>query len=159
MKKIAIILVVMGMLNSCGTSKTVKTSKKIIKGAWVLNDISYDNYGTFRITFFDDVSKTCLEGSHWKFIPNNNTGKYTITGVNCVTGDRNFIFIIDEINSETGLYDFLLKPTDAKEKSIDNKGFRLSLSHLSDTEMKWQQKASIDGKTIAMNLNFSKINE
>ena len=159
MKKIILFLVVMGMLNSCGTSKTVRTSKKIIKGAWALNEITFDNYGTFRITFFDDVTKTCLEGSNWKFIPNNNTGKYIITGVNCVTGARNFIFIIDEIDPETGLYDFLIKPTDVKEKSLDNTGFRLGLSHLSDTKMKWQQKASIDGKTITMNLNFSKINE
>lgn len=159
MKKITLLLIVVGMLISCGTSKTVKESKKVIKGTWVLGDITYNSYGTFRITFFNDVSKKCLEGSNWNFIPNNNTGKYTISGINCVSGDRNFIFTIDEVDPETGLYDFLLKPTNAKKKSADNKGFRLRLSHLSDTEMKWEQKASIDGKTITMNLNFTKINE
>lgn len=159
MKKIALILVVAGMLNSCGTSKTVKASKKVIKGAWVLNDITYNDYGTFRISFFNDATKPCLEGSNWVFVPNNNTGKYTLSGDGCPTGDRHFIFTIDEIDPETGLYDFLLKPTNKKKKSVNNKGFRLRLLHLSDSEMKWEQKGSIDGKTISMILNFTKINE
>ncbi|WP_111707778.1 lipocalin family protein [Lutibacter citreus] len=159
MKKIIFLTVlVCGILASCGTSKTVRTSKKIMKGEWTLNDVSYDKYGTFRITFFDDATKDCMIGSDWKFIPNNNTGIYTINNANCITGNRDFIFTIDEINEETGLYDFLLKPVDGKGKSASNRGYRLKLIQLSDTNMVWEQAASLDGKTINMTLKFSKKN-
>lgn len=159
MKKILIILVLTGTVLACGTSKTVKASHKVIKGNWTLTNIDYSEYGTFKITFFTDASKDCFEGSSWQFIPNNNTGTYTITSEGCVKGDRNFIFVIQEIDANTGLYDFLLKPTDAKHKSADNKGFRLKLADLSETNMKWTQTASIDGKTIKINMNFSKTTE
>ena len=141
---------------SCGTSKTVKDSKKVIKGEWVLNNIEYNDYGTFRVSFFKGVTRNCLEGSDWKFIPNNNTGTYVLSGDDCISGEQYFIFTIDEVDQETGLYDFLLKPTNSKGKSADNKGFRLRLLHLSDTEMRWEQNSSIDGVAISMILNFTK---
>lgn len=159
MKKIALFAVALGLLYSCGTSKTVKTSKKVIKGTWVLDKIDYSDYGTFRISFFNDTTKPCLEGGKWNFIPNNNTGTYSLSGESCATDERYFIFKIDEVDPVTGLYDFLLKPTNAKGKSPDNKGFRMRLLHLSETNMKWEQKSSIDGKTISMIMNFNKINE
>ncbi len=159
MKKIILIIVLISTVLACGTSKTVRTSKKIIKGNWMLTTINFNEYGTFKITFFRDVSKNCLEGSNWHFIPNNNTGNYTIVSENCLKGDRNFIFTIQEIDSDTGLYDFLLKPTDSKHKSADNIGFRLKLTELTETTMQWVQSASIDGKIIKINMNFSKITE
>ena len=128
----------------------------MIKGEWTLKNVTFSNYGTYKVTFFNDVTKNCLEGSTWSFVPNNNSGIYSIVGDNCSNGDRNFIFTIQEIDEATGLYDFLLKPTNEKNKSEDNKGFRLRLAQLSDTDMVWEQTASIDGKTIKMNLNFIK---
>lgn len=156
MKKIVVVVLMAVLLASCGTSKTVRTSKKVIKGQWTLNDISYDNYGSFRITFFNDVTKDCLEGSSWNFIPNNNSGNYNISNTSCESGERNFVFTIQEVDEETGLYDFLLKPTDSKLKSTDNKGFRLKLNRLTDTEMEWIQYASIDGITITITMKFNK---
>ena len=152
-------IVLVGSILACGTTKTVRASHKVIKGNWMLSNIKYSDYGTFKITFFNDVPKDCFEGSKWQFIPNHNIGTYTITSDNCFKGDRNFIFTIQEIDAETGLYDFLLKPTDAKYKSEDNKGFRVKLAALSDDSMQWTQTASIEGKTIKINMNFSKIIE
>jgi hypothetical protein len=60
------------------------------------------------------------------------------------------------MNAETGLYDFLLKPTDAKSKSETNQGFRLSLKALSDTVMQWEQTVSVDGKPFTITMNFNK---
>ena len=101
MKKIVVFVLLASMVISCGPSKTVKESKKVIKGEWLLNTITFSEYGTFKVIFFNDVSKNCLEGSIWKFIPNNNSGKYTITNEDCSQGERNFIFTIKEVNSET----------------------------------------------------------
>lgn len=155
MKKLLLLLVSISVL-SCGASKTVRESKKVLKGNWELNNISYSEAGTYNVTLLDDVSKTCFEGSTWQFIPNNNTGIYTIDGVGCQSGERHFVFTIDEINEETGLYDFLLKPTNEKHKSETNIGFRLSLTSLSENMMQWQQTLMVEGKPFTITMNFIK---
>jgi hypothetical protein len=156
MKKLPLLIAIVAILVSCGTPKTVIESKKVLKGYWTLDDISYSEKGTFNITVFNDTSKECFEGSTWRFIPNNNSGLYTINSSDCPTGDRDFIFAIQEIDQSTGLYDFLLKPTNQKHKSEDNKGFRLRLAQLNDGSMRWEQTVNLDGKPFTINMNFSK---
>ena len=144
-------------LLSCGASKTVRESKKEIKGEWSLDAINYSEKGTYNVTLLNDVTKECFEGSTWEFIPNNNTGKYTIYNSECDLGPRYFIFTIQEVDSQTGLYDFLLKPTDEKGKSATNQGFRLSLTSLTDATMQWQQTVSLEGKPFIITMEFNKI--
>jgi len=156
MKKLPLLIAIVAILVSCGTPKTVIESKKVLKGYWTLDDISYSEKGTFNITVFNDTSKECFEGSTWRFIPNNNSGLYTINSGDCPTGERDFIFAIQEMDQSTGLYDFLLKPTNQKHKSEDNKGFRLRLAQLNDSSMRWEQTVSLDGKPFTINMNFSK---
>jgi len=155
MKKLILLLFTVGLV-SCGTSKTVRTSKKVIKGEWTLNSVDYSETGTYKITLLNDASIACFEGSTWQFVPNNNTGIYTINEASCSTGARNFVFTIKEIDPETGLYDFLLKPTDEKYKSVTNKGFRLRLASLSDTNMQWEQTLNVEGKPFTITMNFTK---
>lgn len=143
-------------LFSCGTSKTVRVSKKVIKGNWTLNQITYSESGTYNVTLLNDEKKDCFEGSTWQFIPNNNTGIYSITKSSCAVGNRNFIFTIKEIDEVTGLYNFLLKPTDAKNKSQNNVGFRLSLTQLTEANMVWEQTLTVDGKPFTINMIFTK---
>lgn len=143
-------------LVGCGSSKTVRDSKKTIKGDWTLSTITFSKTGKYNVTLFNDTSKNCFEGSTWQFVPNNNTGTYTINDLTCSTGVRNFVFTIQEVNSETGLYDFLLKPTDERHKSDTNQGFRLTLKTLSDTTMQWQQTVMVDGEPFIINMNFTK---
>lgn len=158
MKKIVTSLSICALLvvASCGTSKTVRTSKKVIKGNWVLSSITYNQAGTYNTTLLNDASKACFEGSTWQFVPNNNTGIYSINDTSCSTGERHFVFTIQEIDAETGLYDFLLKPTDKKQKSETNQGYRLKLSALSDDAMQWQQSVNVSGNPLTINMNFTK---
>ncbi len=156
MKKIILIFLAIGIV-SCGASKTVSDSKKTIKGDWTLSTITYSKTGKYNVTLLNDTSKDCFEGSTWEFIPNNNTGTYSINESSCSTGVRNFVFTIQEVNAETGLYDFLLKPTNQKNKSENNQGFRLKLSALSETDMQWQQTISVDGIPFIINMNFTKL--
>ena len=157
MKKTVMLIALTLVLASCNVTKTVRDSKKIMKGDWTLSSITYNQQGTFNVTLLDDVSKACFEGSSWQFIPNNNTGMYSINNNDCSTGERYFIFTIQEVNAETGLYDFLLKPTNEKNKSETNQGFRLKLTELSDTVMQWQQTLSVDGVPFIINMNFTKL--
>ncbi|MGB5420081.1 lipocalin family protein [Algibacter sp.] len=156
MKRVMLLFLAIGLL-SCGTSKTVRVSKKVIKGDWTLSAISYNKTGNYNVTLLNDASKDCFEGSTWQFIPNNNTGVYAINKSSCPSGDRNFVFTIQEVNAETGLYDFLLKPTNEKSKSETNQGFRLKLAALSETDMQWQQTVSVDGNPFIITMNFTKI--
>ncbi len=158
MKRIALLTFILAVAASCGP-KTVQQSKKVIKGYWSLDEITYSEQGTFNITMMRDTSKECFEGSSWRFIPNNNTGTYTINNGDCPTGDRYFIFTIQEIDPTTGLYDFLLKPTNEKKKSEDNTGFRYRLAKLSNSSMTWEQTVSLDGSPFTISMNFSKISE
>ena len=144
-------------LGACGTSKVVRVSRKVIKGNWTLSSITYSERGTYNVTLLNDAAKECFEGSTWQFIPNNNTGTYSITDANCPAGERNFVFTIQEVDQETGLYDFLLKPTNEKNKSETNQGFRLTLSSLSDNLMQWQQTVSVEGQPFVISMNFDKL--
>ena len=73
MKKIVLVFLTIGLI-SCGSSKTMRDSKKIIKGDWTLSTITYNQTGTFNVSLFDDATKDCFESSSWNFIPNNNKG-------------------------------------------------------------------------------------
>jgi hypothetical protein len=156
MKRTILLLVAISLM-SCGASKTVRVSKKVIKGDWTLSSITYSKTGKYNVTLLNDTSKDCFEGSTWSFIPNNNTGTYAINESSCSTGVRNFVFTIQEVNAETGLYDFLLKPTNEKNKSETNQGFRLKLAALSESDMQWQQTVSVDGNPFIINMNFTKL--
>jgi hypothetical protein len=145
MKKLILFMFVATLL-SCGASNNIKSKENTIKGNWVLKKITYSKTGNYNVTLFNDTTKKCLEGSTWKFVPNNNSGVYSITG------DRDFIFVIQEINQASGLYDFLLKP----KNNQSNIGFRIELSQLSESNMKWQQNLMIDGTPFIINMDFIK---
>ncbi len=159
MKKILFLALIAATALSCGTPKTVQESKKVIKGYWTLDKVNYGSSGKFNVTLFNDTSAECFEGSTWRFIPNNNTATYTIENSNCPTGERNFIFTIVEIDPASGLYDFIIKPTNAKGKSEDNSGFRVHLAQLSESSMRWEQTVSLEGEPFKINMNFSKIQD
>ena len=164
MKRILILLLVaatMGACKSSGSSMTAKpketnVANKTLKGEWTLQSITYSQQGKYDVTLLQDTSKECFEGSTWKFVPNNNRGHYTIEKSGCSTGQRNFIFIVQQIDKATGYYDFLLKPTNEKYKSENNAGIRLHLASLSDNSMVWEQTVRVDGKPFVISMNFVK---
>jgi hypothetical protein len=152
MKKLMLLLFITTFLFSCGASKNVRSKEKTIKGNWVLNNITYSKTGNYKVTMFNDTTKECLEGSEWKFVPNNNSGTYSVTGANCVLGNREFVFVIKEVDVVSGYFDFMLKP----KKNEDNKGYRIDLKELTASKMKWQQKINVNGTPFLINMNFIK---
>ncbi|SDS56027.1 Lipocalin-like domain-containing protein [Polaribacter sp. KT25b] len=140
------------ILFSCSATKNVRTKEKIIKGNWTLNKIAYSKTGDYKVTMFNDSPKECFEGSSWKFVPNNNSGTYDINNTNCVNGERDFIFVVQEIDAVSGYYDFLLKP----KNNENNVGYRLQLTELSETTMQWKQYLNVDGTQFIININFTK---
>ena len=158
MKKI-ILLTLITILVSCSASqKTIISAKKTLKGEWSLDNISYDRSGIFEVKLYNDASAECLTGGIWKFIPNNNTGLYTVNETQCTsTGPRNFRFTIPQ-PTENGNYNFLFKPINEKKKSTNNdKGYRMMLTHLDDATMTWTQTVSLEGEPFVITMNFNKL--
>lgn len=161
MKKITILLLTI-LLVSCGTGakiskpKETRVANKSIKGEWTLASVTYNQTGKYDVTLLNDTSKECFEGSVWKFVPNNYRGTYTIIKSDCSVGQRNFIFTVQEVDSKTGYYDFMLKPTDEKYQSETNQGIRFQLAYLSDNQMTWEQTLRVDGKPFIISMNFVK---
>lgn len=151
MKK-TLLLMLSILLFSCGASKNVRTQQKIIEGSWQLTSIDYSKTGDYNVTLFNDATTACLIGSSWDFVPNNNTGTYTISKPNCKEGTRDFVFVIEEINENTGYFDFLLKP----KNNENNIGFRLNLNQLTENTMVWQQSLMVNGSPFLINMNFTK---
>jgi hypothetical protein len=113
--------------------------------------------GLFNIKLLNDSSKQCFENSVWEFIPNNNSGSYSIDKEGCLNGDRNFIFTIEDIGKESSKHDFLLKPTNSKMKSeTNNSGFRLKLLQLTENSMTLEQTISIESSPFKISMNFTK---
>lgn len=158
MKRLLMLLIVTLLVSCSASQKTIIAAKKTLKGEWSLDKISYDRSGVFEVTLYNDASAECLTGGIWKFIPNNNTGKYTVNENQCTsTGARNFRFTIPE-PSENGEYSFLFKPIDEKKKSTNNnKGYRMTLKHLDATTMTWTQTVSLEGKPFVITMDFNKI--
>ncbi|MFO7719130.1 MAG: lipocalin family protein [Gillisia sp.] len=159
MKKLLFILATVVLTVSCGPTKVATEARKTFKGDWVLNDVTYpNNTGIFNVTLFNDASTACFTGSTWRFVSNNNTGIYTTQGADCTAGERYFRWSIDEENTPTGMFDFLLKPTDSKYKSTTgDQGFRMNLVALTETSMVWQQTVTLEGKPFVIRMNFTKL--
>lgn len=157
MKKLFLMGLVLFTIVACAPSKVVQESRKVMKGYWSLDQISYSEQGNFNVQLLHDATADCFEGSVWRFIPNNNTGIYTIEDANCGAGDRNFVFTVQEVDKASGLYHFLLKPTNPKGKSDSNAGYRMSLEQLDTDNMQWRQTVTLEGKPFHIYMNFSKI--
>lgn len=153
MKKLLILMFTLALV-SCGASKsaTVVINKKTLKGEWTLSKITYSKTGSYNVSLFEDASKECFEGSVWKFVSNNNTGTYTISGLDCKSGERKFVYVVESIDEATGLYDFLLKP----DNNPNKKGYRLKLKQANDNFMQLQQTISVNGSPFIINMNFIK---
>lgn len=159
MKKLLFVISAALLIASCGPSKVATEARKTFKGDWTLNSITYPNStGTFDVTLFNDASAGCFEGSTWNFVSNNNTGYYTVQGLTCSAGERFFRWSIDEENTPTGMFDFLLKPTDDNYRSTTgDQGFRLNLVSLTETAMIWEQTVTLEGKPFVIRMNFTKL--
>lgn len=157
--KQSLLIVLVTVLASCGASKTVKESRKTLKGNWTLNDVTYDRPGTYKVNLFNDASEECMEGSTWRFIPNNNFGNYTLSGSGCDTEMRYFVWGVEETGGDMMNYDILVKPTDSKMKSATNAGFRVNLAYLAEDQLQMTQTVNVEGVPFKITMNFLKISD
>lgn len=154
MKKIIVLIVVSVLCYSCASTSIVKQKEETLKGNWFLKNITSSKTGEYNITFFNNVSKYCLEGSTWKFVKNNYTGSYAINKTSCEEAINEFIFTVQAVDEGQKVVDLLIKP---KENNESNVGYRYSLKMLDENKMQLQKKVVVDGVPFLMNLNFNRL--
>ncbi len=159
MKKVVLLVLTIAFLVSCGSMAVVKEATQTMKGNWQLTSVTYPGENeNLQVSLFNDVPSRCLENSSWRFISNNNTGSYELSGLGCESSSQFFIWSIKVSDATAGTYDLMFKPTDANYKSTTgNQGYRINLKNLSGDQMVWEQTINFEGRPFPIQMNFTKL--
>lgn len=157
MKSSLLVVAIALLFSSCSISKPVRDQRNLLSGTWTLDDVSYENgSGNFKSVIFNDAEDICFEGSNWFFRDNNSTGRYTIAASSlCQGGDRYIRWSVIE-NPESYSSQLQFKLIDEKNKDLSGKGYRLTISSLTASDMVLKSNVTVDGKVINVVYKFSK---
>lgn len=133
------------------TAQTQKSEFLKLKGDWEIVSIDYDKQ--YKIKPFDEgADAQCFVGSHWRMIPNNFTGAYTINGGgNCPSVTQPIKFEVKDGN--TFLFKKVMDGTKAKQNTV---GYTLSVINQSTDQFSLEQNVPFDGTTIRVVYNFER---
>lgn len=143
---------------SCSGVKNAKTAQNQrseflkMKGDWQIVSINYDKQ--FKVKPFDDgIDAQCFVGSHWRLIPNNWTGAYTVTGGGtCGTGFTQPIKI-DVVSGNTFNFKKIAEGTKAKQNTA---GYTLTLTSQTTDQFSLEQNIPFDGENVRVVYNFER---
>jgi hypothetical protein len=166
MKKLLFLSLFSLLIISCGASKSntaAKPSKKTLKGTWQVTNLRFvGEQGLYKATMFDLEDSACFKGSEWVFIPNNGSGKFSLTGEGgsqCepVTSRIHWSFY----EPGDGSYQFQFKYVDEKNKPLDaaNRGYRCNIDSLQENAMEMRVEVTYDGKPFDVVMSFEKISD
>lgn len=150
-------IIAASFLTSCATVKkagTAQENKKeflAMKGDWEIVSIDYDK--SFKIKPFDDgADASCFVGSHWRLIPNNYSGAYTLDGKgNCPSISQPIKFEVMDGNT------FMFKKIMAGEKAKNNVvGYQMTLVSQSTDAFALQSSIPFDGEMVNVVYNFQR---
>ena len=166
MKKLLFLSLFTFLLVSCGASKSdtaAKPSKKTLKGTWQVTNLRFvGEQGLYKATMFDLEDSACFKGSEWVFIPNNGSGKFSLSGEGgsqCepVTSRIHWSFY----EPGDGSYQFQFKYVDEKNKPLDaaNRGYRCNIDSLQENAMEMRVQVTYDGKPFDVVMSFEKVSD
>lgn len=166
MKKLLFLSLFTFLLVSCGASKSdtaAKPSKKTLKGTWQVTNLRFvGEQGLYKATMFDLEDSACFKGSEWVFIPNNGSGKFSLSGEGgsqCepVTSRIHWSFY----EPGDGSYQFQFKYVDEKNKPLDaaNRGYRCNIDSLQENAMEMRVQVTYDGKPFDIVMSFEKVSD
>lgn len=137
-----------------GAQKAVNEVKSTLKGEWTIQSVDVDSELDLTIKLLNDATTDCFEGSNWRFIANNNSGMYKLSGFDCANAERNFYYTVEKMNDGIS-GDILLKPVNADGESIgNNQGFRITVNYLDENTMTWTQYVNYGGRRVQIDMNF-----
>lgn len=143
---------------SCSGVKNAQTAQSQrsdflkLKGDWQIVSVNYEK--GYKIKPFDDgIDAQCFVGSHWRLIPNNWTGAYTVNGGgNCGGGFTQPIkFEIKDGNS------FMFKKIADGTKAKQNiAGYTLNVINQATDQFSLEQDVPFDGGNVRVVYNFER---
>lgn len=145
------------MTVSCSTVKTAKTAQADrteflkLKGDWQVVSVDYDK--NFKVKPFDEgADAQCFVGSHWRLIPNNWTGSYTMDGKGaCPSVIQPIKFEV--VNGNEFKFKKMLEGSKAKAVT---EGYSLNLISQTMDQFSLEQNVSSGGENVRIVYNFER---
>ncbi|PIF44675.1 lipocalin-like protein [Chryseobacterium sp. 52] len=142
---------------SCSSVKKAETSQNQrveylkLKGDWQIVSVDYEK--GFKIKPFDEgADAQCFVGSHWRLIPNNYTGAYTLNGGGaCPNLTQPIKFEVKDGN--TFMFKKIAAGTKAKQNTV---GYSLTITNQSTDQFSLVQNVPFDGSTVQVVYNFQR---
>ncbi|MDQ0476408.1 MULTISPECIES: lipocalin family protein [Chryseobacterium] len=139
---------------SCSTAKTAQSSRAEflkLKGDWEITSVNYDK--NYKVKPFDEgADAQCFVGSHWRLIPNNWTGSYTINGGgSCPSVIQPIKFEVT--NGNEFKFKKLLEGSKAKAVTV---GYSLNLISQTADQFSLEQNIPSGGENVRVVYNFER---
>lgn len=138
-------------VNNAKTSQNQRAEFLKLKGDWQIVSIDYDKQ--YKIKPFDEgADAQCFVGSHWRLIPNNYSGAYTLNGGGSCPAVRQPIKI-DATGGNTFSFKKIAPDTKAKQNTA---GYTLNLINQTMDQFSLEQNVPFDGSTVRVVYNFQR---
>lgn len=142
---------------SCSTVKTAKTAQSDrveflkLKGDWEVTSVDYDI--NFKVKPFDEgADAKCFVGSHWRLIPNNYSGSYTLSGGGaCPSVIQPIKFEV--VNGTEFKFKKLLEGSKAKAVTV---GYSLNLISQTTDSFSLEQNVPSGSDNVRIVYNFAR---
>ena len=142
---------------SCSTVKTAKTAQSDrveflkLKGDWEVTSVDYDK--NFKVKPFDEgADAKCFVGSHWRLIPNNYSGSYTLSGGGaCPSVIQPIKFEV--VNGTEFKFKKLLEGSKAKAVTV---GYSLNLISQTTDSFSLEQNVPSGSDNVKIVYNFAR---
>jgi len=138
-------------VKQAGNAQNQRSEFLKMKGDWQIVSIDYDK--NYKIKPFDEgADAQCFVGSHWRFIPNNYTGAYTLKGGgNCPAITQPIKFEVKGGN--TFMFKKIAEGTKAKQNT---NGYTLDVINQATDQFSLEQNVPFDGTTVRITYNFER---
>ncbi|WP_144280815.1 lipocalin family protein [Chryseobacterium echinoideorum] len=137
-------------VKKAGAAQNQRAEFLKMKGDWQIVSIDYDK--AYKIKPFDEgADAQCFIGSHWRFIPNNYSGSYTLNG----GGSCPKLIQPIKIDIKSNVFSFkkIAEGTKAKQNTA---GYTLNLIERGTDEFSLEQNVPFEGNTIKVVYNFER---
>lgn len=138
-------------VNKAATSQNQRADFLKMKGDWQIVSVDYEK--GYKIKPFDEgADAQCFVGSHWRLIPNNWTGAYTLNGGgNCPAITQPIKFEVKDGN--TFMFKKIASGTKAKQNTA---GYTLTLINQTTDQFSLQQDVPFEGGNVKVVYNFER---
>ncbi|HCN48523.1 MAG TPA: hypothetical protein DIT10_05430 [Chryseobacterium sp.] len=138
-------------VNKAATSQNQRADFLTMKGDWQIVSVDYEK--GYKIKPFDEgADAQCFVGSHWRLIPNNWTGAYTLNGGgNCPSITQPIKFEVK--NGNTFMFKKIASGTKAKQNTA---GYTLTLINQTTDQFSLEQDVPFEGGNVKVVYNFER---